>query len=73
MSMCISTAQAQNACPGISVQHFPDCELSAARYFAPSQPASRPAGGPKTKPASQRGSQAGGPKTTANEINECNE
>ena len=26
-----------------------DCELSAARYFTPSQPAGRPAGWPKTK------------------------
>ena len=32
----------------IAADNF-DCELSAARYFTPSQPAGRPAGWPKTK------------------------
>ena len=36
----------RSLCPCLPIQ---DCELSAARYFTPSQPAGRPAGGPKTK------------------------
>jgi len=65
---------AQNASCDMSMCIFPIASLVRPAISHPaSQPAGRPAGGLKSKPASQRGSQAGGPKTTANEINECNE